>query len=57
MKGLAMAPADYLRPAEVGEMVVPHVLDDVREPEPDFEAMRRLVGEPAQPKTGSDDVE
>jgi hypothetical protein len=52
-KGLAMAPADYLRPVEVGEMVVCHVLEDVREPEPDFEAMRRMLGEPV-PQTGSD---
>jgi hypothetical protein len=48
-----MAPADYLRPVEVGEMVVCHVLEDVREPEPDFEAMRRMLGEPV-PQTGSD---
>jgi hypothetical protein len=56
MKGLAMAPADFLRPVEVGEMVVCHVLEDVREPEPDFEAMRRLLGEPIQ-HAGSDNAD
>jgi hypothetical protein len=55
MKGLAaVPPADYLRPTEVGEMVVPHVLENVPQPEPDFEAMRRLVSEPAEPPPGSD---
>ena len=48
-----MAPADYLRPTEVGEIMVSHVLEDVREPEPDFEAMRRMLGEPVQ-HTGRD---
>jgi hypothetical protein len=49
-----MEPADYLRPTEVGEIVVSHVLEDVRDPEPDFEAMRRMLGEPV-PQTGRDD--
>jgi hypothetical protein len=48
-----MAPANYLRPVEVGEMVVSHVLEDVREPVPDFDAMRRVLGEP-DPKTGEE---
>jgi hypothetical protein len=51
-----MAPADYLRPVEVGEMVVSHVLEDVQQPEPDFEAMRKLVGEPT-PQTGRDSLD
>jgi hypothetical protein len=51
-----MAPPNFLRPAEVGEMVVSHVLEDVREPEPDFEAMRRMLGEPV-PQTGSDNAD
>ncbi|HEX3912217.1 MAG TPA: hypothetical protein VHW71_01810 [Steroidobacteraceae bacterium] len=41
-----MAALDFLRTAEVGELVVSHVLEDVRQPEPDFEAMRRTLGEP-----------
>jgi hypothetical protein len=48
-----MAPPDYLRSTEVGEMMVSHVLEDVREPEPDFEAMRRMLGEPVK-NTGRD---
>ncbi len=44
---------EYLRPTEVGEMVVCHVLDDAREPEPDFEAMRRAIGEPTKSEDGN----
>ena len=51
-----MAPADYLRPVEVGEIVVSHVLEDVREPEPDFDAMKRLLGEPVS-TTGRDNAD
>jgi hypothetical protein len=45
-RGQMMAALDFLRTAEVGELVVSHVLEDVRQPEPDFEAMRRTLGEP-----------
>jgi hypothetical protein len=34
---------EVLRPRHVGEQVVSHVLDNVVEPRPDFDAMRRLV--------------
>jgi hypothetical protein len=50
-KGLAMVSADFLRTVEVGEVVVSHVYESVREPQPDFEAMRRMIGEPV-PQSG-----
>lgn len=40
---------DVLRPKEVGEQVVSHVLDDVREPSPDFEAMKRALADVPDP--------
>jgi hypothetical protein len=43
-----MVSADFLRTVEVGEVVVCHVLEGVREPQPDFEAMRRMISEPVQ---------
>jgi hypothetical protein len=45
------------RPKPVGEPVNMHVVDPVKQPEPDFEAMRRLIqgeGEP-EPEPGPDD--
>ena len=32
-----------LRPREVGEALISHVLREAVQPEPDFEAMKRLV--------------
>jgi hypothetical protein len=46
-----MVSADFLRTVEVGEVVVSHVYESVREPQPDFEAMRRMIGEPV-PQSG-----
>lgn len=42
---------DILWPAEVGEQVVSHVLPDAKEPQPDFQAMQRIIGQahPMQP--------
>jgi hypothetical protein len=56
---VGMTPEDYLRPTAVGEPVVSHVLEDAKEPEPDFEAMRKLLSEsPSAPKppAASDDT-
>lgn len=41
-----MSLKDFLRPREIGEQVVSHVLENVREPAPDFEAMRLAVSPP-----------
>lgn len=38
---------DLLRPREIGEQVVSHVLEDAKQPTPDFEAMRRMLSEQA----------
>jgi hypothetical protein len=54
-KGLAMVSADFLRTVEVGEVVVSHVYENVREPQPDFEAMRRMIGEPIPQKGDNTD--
>jgi hypothetical protein len=56
---VAMTLKEVLRPREVGEQVVSHVLPDVKEPKPDFDAMKRLLTEssPLPPrKAGEDDV-
>lgn len=46
----AMTLKEVLRPKEVGEQVVSHVLPDVKEPKPDFDAMKRVLTEsPSQP--------
>jgi hypothetical protein len=60
VKSVSLTPDEYLRPAAVGEPVVSHVLENAKEPEPDFEAMRKLLSEsPSAPKpqTGSDNTE
>jgi hypothetical protein len=51
---LAMSPAEYLRPAEVGEVANSHVLENAPEPQPDFEIMKRLISERPEdlPQTG-----
>ena len=54
----AMTLKEVLRPKEVGEQVVSHVLPDAREPKPDFDAMKRLLTEPPPappPKAPEDD--
>jgi hypothetical protein len=43
---VAMTIQEVLRPKEVGEQVVSHVLENVRQPEPDFEAMKRILSAP-----------
>lgn len=53
MNAVAMTLKDVLRPKEVGEQVVSHVLEDVREPMPDFEAMRRVLADNPNPKKTS----
>lgn len=43
VNAVGMTLKDVLRPKEVGEQVVSHVLEDAREPSPDFEAIRRMI--------------
>jgi hypothetical protein len=43
------------RPIPVGEPVNMHVVESVKEPEPDFEAMRRLVEGDEEPETVRDE--
>ena len=55
---VALTPDEYLRPATQGEPVVSHVLENAKEPEPDFEAMRKLLSEPTPaPQPDSDKPE
>jgi hypothetical protein len=42
----AMTVRDVLKPKETGRQVVSHVLENVKEPQPDFEAMKRILSEP-----------
>jgi hypothetical protein len=39
----AMTIQDVLKPKETGRQVVSHVLENVKEPQPDFEAMKRIL--------------
>jgi hypothetical protein len=36
---------DLLRPREVGERVTSHVLEEAKQPAPDFDAMRRVLSD------------
>lgn len=40
---VAMTMEDVMRPREQGEQVVSHVLEDAKEPAPDFDAMQRFI--------------
>jgi hypothetical protein len=42
----AMTIQDVLKPKETGRQVVSHVLENVKELQPDFEAMKRILSEP-----------
>ena len=54
---VAMTLKEVLRPKEVGEQVVSHVLPDAREPKPDFDAMKRILTEspPLPPRKAPED--
>jgi hypothetical protein len=49
---VAMTLKEVLRPKEVGEQVVQHVLPDVKEPKPDFDAIKRILTESSPPPPG-----
>jgi hypothetical protein len=57
VSSVGMTLQDILRTREVGEQVVSHVFENVREPEPDFEAMKRAITAPdtAGNAPGNDD--
>lgn len=47
---------DILRPRERGEPVNAHILSAVLELPPDYEAMRRIAGFPAEPQTDNERI-
>ena len=44
--------ADLLKPTEEGEPVNVHVVESTKEPEPDFEALRRMISGAGEKQTG-----
>ena len=59
LDGVGMTLKDVLRNREVGEQVISHVLEDAKEPTPDFEAMKKALSEsaPARNAPAYDDSE
>lgn len=51
-RAVATTLKEALRPKEAGEPVVLHVLPDVQEPKPDFDAMKRILTESSPPPPG-----
>lgn len=53
----AMTLDDFIRPRRNGEVVVSHVVEQVRQPGPDFEGMRQTIISTFPPvSTKSDDI-
>ena len=48
----AIKPTDLLRPTKVGDPVNVHVVEPMKEPEPDFEALRRMISGEAEQQNG-----